>query len=498
MKNCNCNTLGAIARDQQSRMRFGALSRDQQARLIVPRSPIQMMQVRALRGLGFGTLGTSALVGKGVTAVASGVSGAIVGAEIGSVVPGIGTAVGFVVGYLTSKLFGHADYAVVYADIANVRTLFQAYQQVAGTVPGRVYGSKEMQQIWHGAMVSGFFPGNGPPAGVVCTQKMISNKINACGTGQWIDNLLGNIQKPLPPGANNIAQLVGAGLAQGISDPTTMADKVLLPGVQAIAARKGNAWISPSASQSPSLYRQMLIDTADVLMYAANPNLPVTYGQIPGSSQAGAPPAPVYRGPPPAAPVQYGVPVSAPTVAPASVSTPSAAPQVLSPNGASIAIGSGATLTTAQGVWSFSNTGDGTGNDYVLLNGTNTNGLGTQLAILNGQPVTLRADGSTWGWNGSAWVNLTPATLQPSAAYAPVQPAYSASPAPAPSPVDMSAYGGSPTPSAPAVAAATVAPATAGLSGNSSLLIAGGLAVVAVLFATARPHGRLRRGRSRK
>src|SRR5580692_10322770 len=71
--------------------------------------------------------GLSLAAGTGAGAVigtaAGTAGGALFGAAAGSVVPVIGTVIGAVVGILTSKLFGHANYAQVYAVVDNVRQL---------------------------------------------------------------------------------------------------------------------------------------------------------------------------------------------------------------------------------------------------------------------------------------------------------------------------------------------------------------------------------------
>src|ERR1700677_2021592 len=103
------------------------------------------------------TAGATALITSAVTAA----TGAALGAAAGSVVPIVGTIIGAAVGYLTTKLFGHADYAQVYANADNVMQLFEAYEGVAGQYPGRVYGWPEVQYIFHGALIWGLFTGNG-------------------------------------------------------------------------------------------------------------------------------------------------------------------------------------------------------------------------------------------------------------------------------------------------------------------------------------------------
>lgn len=431
---------------------------------------------RPLRGLGF--LGASAIVGtvatKGASlAAGAGTSaligtaagttgGALFGAAAGSVVPIIGTVIGAVVGILTSKLFGHANYAAVYSNIANVAQLFQAYEGVAGQYPGRMYGWPELQYIWHGAMVSGLFPGNGPPAGQPCTQAMISNKINACGTGQWIDDLLGS-SKPTSPGSNNIAALIAKGLSQGISDPITMTNNVLVPGMEAIAGGRNNGWISVARSANPQLYRQLLMDTADYMMSTVNPSMPAYYG--PAGIQQQASPAPTVTTPSvpvqqiapaqPAAPVVVSMPPVQPQIVqPVQVVPVSAAPQVpqpvLGPTGATTT--TTATLTTAAGAQPIPV--DATAQYLATLQ--------AQGASQNQAMLQAIAALQSQGYSAQA-AQSTVAAAAPSA-YIPPQMVQSVAP--------------------------QAAPVTAGLSGNSSLLIAGALAVLGVIFATARtPKG---------
>ena len=162
---------------------------------------------------------TSAAATGAITAGLTAVGGAALGAAAGSVVPVIGTIIGAAVGFLTSKLFGKADYATVYANANNVQQLFEAYEAVAGEYPGRVYGWPEIQYIFHGAMIWGLFTGNGPVNPGTCTQAMIATKINACGTGQWIDDWIGAGAPNPGSGSNNIVNLVGTALSHGVTDP---------------------------------------------------------------------------------------------------------------------------------------------------------------------------------------------------------------------------------------------------------------------------------------
>jgi hypothetical protein len=365
-----------------------------------------------------GALGTSVLTGtlisKGAgiaagAAVTSAVGTAVVtsaltavgaGAAAGSVVPVIGTVVGAVVGYLTSKLFGHANYAAVYANIENVAALFQAYTQVAGQYPGRVYGWPEIQYIFHGAMVSGLFTGNGPPPGVVCTQAMISSKITACGTGQWIDDWLGNSKPGTAGQTNNIANIIATALAAGVTDPVTVAQNYLVPDAEVVAKGKNNGWISVAGSQNPALYRQMLIDVADVLIQSVQPNLPVYYGAIPGDAAATVAPPVATQ------PTQQVQPVNtqqAPTPAPA-----------LSPIDASITAPNGQ-LVTSAGVWSWNVNASSAQGYAIWLNGQSAGEqYGTQLYIgPNGAATLVQASGVEYVWSGNQWTatgNTSPAS----------------------------------------------------------------------------------------
>lgn len=463
--------------------------------------------------------GTAAIV-SGVTAIA----GAGAGAAIGSVVPVIGTVIGAVVGILTAKLFGHADYAAVYANIDNVVKLFQAYQQVAGQYPGRLYGWPEIQQIWHGAQFSGLFTGIGPPPGVACTQAMISQNINACGKGALIDDLLGS-SKPTSPGTDNIAELIAGGLARGIVDPVTMTQQVLVPGITAIAARKNNAPYSITNSQNPALYTQLLLDTADYMMAAVNPNMPAYYG-----TQGVTPIATVPSQPAPTAITAQYPPQPAPTQ--------SAGAQVSGPM--TIHPGDGQAITTNFGVVSFPNSPDATNNYPVAIVGGPPLGFVTGIALSwDGSTLTLtNSNGSVWrGGQNGVWTMIQGPIAQPVTSTAPaVIPVNPTPPAVAASggtiaPVDataayiaqLQAQGASnaaalqaaiaqlqaqglSTQAAQSTVAAAAVPYvdpttvaaytpqatpvvanTAGISGASSGYILAGLGILAVIFATARP-----------
>lgn len=511
-------------------------------RMIVPYvSNRPLRGTRHLAGGRLGALGTSDTVdlignaglkvGASVAGTAAGAAvgtalgiggGAAAGALAGSVVPVIGTVIGAVIGILTSKLFGHANYAAVYANIDNVVKLFQAYEGVAGQYVGRQYGWPEIQQIWHGAQFSGLFTGIGPPPGVACTQAMISQNINACGKGALIDDLLGS-DKPTSPGTDNIAELIAGGLAKGITDPVTMTQQVLVPGITTIAARKNNAPYSITGSQNPALYTQLLLDTADYMMSTVNPNMPAYYGS------QNIQPLPTN------APAQ-----SAPVAVPYSTAQ-SATPQVSAP--ITIHPGDGQAIVTNYGLVTFINAPDGTGNYPMTANGAPFGTLYGNALMWDGQgTLTLsNSSGAVYRYIQGVWSQVQAATALPvttssgAAITAPVIPV-TATPSTVAAaggtvaPVDataayiaqlqaqgasnaaalqsaiaqlqaqgMSAQAAQSTVAAAAVpyvdpsTVATFTPQatpvvnTAGLSGASSGYILAGLGILAVIFATARP-----------
>lgn len=345
--------------------------------------------------IGAGAAATAAIAA-GVTAI----GGAAAGAALGSVVPIVGTVIGAAVGYLTSKLFGHADYAAVYANANNVSQLFQAYETVAGSVPGRVYGWPEIQYVWHGAMIYGIFRGNGPSVPGSCTQGMIASNINACGNGTWLDDWIGAGAPKPGSGSNNIVNLVGTALAAGLRDPRQIVAQYVVPGAEAVSKGKNNGWISVAGSTNPQMYTQMLIDLVDVIVTTAYPQTPVYYGVAPpgfaGSvSVTPATPTPQGNASGPATQVQV------------------AQAQPVSQPGASIKAGGGGSLTTAQGTWTFGPQ-TGSGGYLPMLNGAQAgNSYGVLLTLNSDGTLTLTNDSnSTAKWNGQGWVAVTTGNTQ--------------------------------------------------------------------------------------
>jgi uncharacterized membrane protein (Fun14 family) len=394
--------------------------------------------------------GASLAAGAAATAALTAVGGAALGAAAGSVVPVVGTIIGAVVGYLTSKLFGHANYAAVYANADNVQELFEAYQQVAGQYPGRVYGWPEIQYVFHGAMIWGLFTGNGPANPGSCTQAMISSNINACGNGGYVDDWLGvgsaagdavagTASTPPRPGSgsNNCLNLIGTAISHGVLDPRQIASQYLVPGAEAVSAGKNNSWISVAHSRSPQLYTQMLIDLADVIAFGANPNLPVYYGSIPGASAVAQPQVAGAT-----TPVKIGAttsPASPATSAPVTIaaSPVTTAPVVTtpieaSPVGTQIYGGSAATLNTAQGTWAFG--APGAGGYEIMLNGANAGGGYGLLLTVTAAGLQTTNNSGVYQWNGYQWNLISAAATPTTPAGTPVAPTTAGTPTPANSP----------------------------------------------------------------
>jgi hypothetical protein len=224
------------------------------------------------------------------------------------------------VGILSQKLFGHADYAKVASDVATRLKYAEAYKQVAGQYPGRLYGSAELKQIWYGLVHEGIFPknaGGGWAPGTVCN-------INACvqglrdkngncpgcgGSEQWANDLFtGSLVNKVQGFTGAISQARN----QGITNPIQIADAILIPAwAPPDQGSKNIKWASPQNSTAPSLVRQLMIDTLDAVEYESNQSLPVFYGTVPGSP---APTVSQVSVSPPVAPPP--TPAAAPTCAP--------------------------------------------------------------------------------------------------------------------------------------------------------------------------------------
>lgn len=375
---------------------------------------------------GLGTLGISAegsmLVSKGAGLAAGAGAGTLIGtgagtaggvlfgASAGSVVPIVGTVVGAVVGLLVGKLFGAgACYSCILAQVGDAMKVAELYKTMAGQYAGRDIKLQDLNIVWHGLLCEQVFPKNsqkgiGPNVNckTVTIQQCIQHQVNCskcCGVASWITDLFN------AGAARGFPALIAKANKAGHFNPVTIADQYIIPAWTGPGSQYVT-WAAPSNSINPTLVRQLIIDTVDALESLKNPNLPRYYGA--GSSNIAATSA--------ATPTSAAVGSAAISATPVTgiqaqaVTAAQQTQQTVSPNGTIVAANSGGTLSTAQGTWSFSASGDGAGNFAVLLNGTATGQYASQLGILNGQPVALMADGSTWGWNGSAWSQLTAAS----------------------------------------------------------------------------------------
>lgn len=557
--------------------------------------------------LRLGRLGSSVLLEEGASrgaSVAATYGGAAVGSALatgagygsvaGPVGAVVGAAVGLVVGLLTSKLFGHANQGQILNDVTTRMKYADAYKQLPpGSYPGRAITTPDLQMVWYGLLHESYFPQAEACGGAVLHASLCPPQYPKCNCGaeSWANGMMnGTANYEFPT-------IINQALSQGVTNPITIVDSYLIPGITNLSMGSKNAhWAIPSNTTNPALVRQLYIDIADAYVANKNPNAPVYYGSASvAQTQAAATPTPQYHptqsggvqpimsntgaAKPAASPngsmiqagsagsvvdahgtifsfesglVKAGAPdhyisvdgvtnggaviltiengtasatnsfgdvyqwggagwvkvASAPAPAPTPATTPApptssvpVSPAQYSQNGAQISTGSpGGTLTTAQGTWTLSGSS-------AMLNGGGTNSPPfSAVAMLNGQPVGLGIDGSTWGWTGSAWTQLSP----PSASLA--SPAQAGVPAPASyssgggSPLD-SAYQASLLPVQPQVdtsapgasGGAPVATASLG-SGNATMNAIGvvaGVVMLSLALARPAPAGNVRRARVR-
>lgn len=503
---------------------------------------------RVLRGLGLGFLGDSnaleaaAAGGAAKYGATVGTTSLLTAAGAGAVAGPVGIVVGVVVGLLTSKLFGKANQAQIANDVATRLKYAEAYKQVAGLYPGRVYGVNEVKQVWYGLVHEGVFPKNW--GGGTCDVNACISGIrsggkcpNCGGQEQWVDDLFSGALANPTQGFNGAIKAAGA-----VTNPVQIADNVLIPAWSGPDPNKFNIkWAYPGNSTNASLVRQLMIDSLDAVEYAANPNLPVYYGSVPGQ-QAPPPAAPA---PPPAVAVtptgavipQVTVNAPVPTPVPGnptSVQTPVVTGTALCPVGTVRAPGGQCILPNQCPAPYVSN-----GTQCVLPSASQQTGpappsipsasappsaavpssynqVGTDA---NGVPVFANAQGVLYQYSGTGWTQFTGQLQNPASQQAALQAAiqaalaqgYSQQQAAAAALASQQSAGASVPPalvqSAPdQAAAAAAAPqstpvAAAGstdfFSGNTGL-VAIAVAVIGFGFVTAHPKkGAARRSRRR-
>jgi hypothetical protein len=441
------------------------------------------------------------VIGKGA---AVGASSLLAAAGAGSFAGPIGAAVGLVVGILSQKLFGHADYAKVANDVAARLKYAEAYKQVAGQYPGRLYGSDELKQVWFGLVHEGIFPknaGGGWAPGTVCN-------INACiqgvrdkngncpgcgGSEQWATDLFtGGLVNKVQGFKGAIQQANG----QGITNPIQIADAILIPAwAPPDQGSKNIKWASPQNSTAPSLVRQLFIDTLDAVEYEGNKSLPIFYGSVPGSA---APAVSQVTVAPPVPPP----PVQAAVVTPPPVATPPTCPPGYAWNGTQCV------LPTAQSAPIVS---PGVNPQPVVtpaqVAAQPPTGYAVVASDMNGNPVFVSPQGVLYTWTGSAMQMFTGQLAPNQSAAAQMQTALQQSLAQGLSPqqaaassiaqgqamgLPVSAALQAPVAEQAAItAAAPTSPVSAGFDLKGSLgMVAAAVTILGFLFATARPKGR--------
>ena len=75
----------------------------------------------------------------------------------------------------------------------------------------------------------------------------------------------------------------------------------------------------------------------------------------------------------------------------------------VSPDGTILMTGSGGSLATSAGTWTFGTATDAYGNS-ILLNGRPAgDGYSTELEVANSGQVYAGSNGQWWAWGGSGW-----------------------------------------------------------------------------------------------
>lgn len=405
---------------------------------------------RALRAVRYGPghprfAGYTGLGSLGITASAGAqTAGAVVG-QVAIPIPGLGAAIGGLVGGIVGGLFGHEDHAKVNADVNARQNLFGQYTTMAGTVPGRQIGLATMREVWKGAAHEGHFP-------------------KWQGQEQRIDYAIDGCNKCDP---NTFNVLWPKAQTAGVRDAKTFIDQYFIPA----NASAGDHWAVPQ----DAVGYQILYDTADAYLSQKAPASLPYVSTPPSPTPAPIPPTPVTA-----------MPVPTPTGQPLPV--------------------------VGQGVTSQSLANSG----YIVIGVDPLNGLqvwqqpgARPVELSNGQLLPYYPPTPAPQSSPVPVVIPTPAPQQsvlPSGATVPAagidpntqayinqllaqgasqQQAFSAALQ------QLQQQGVQPTPQVQQQVAAALpaAPVTSGLSGQWPMIIAGGLALLSILFATARPVG---------
>lgn len=349
-------------------------------------------------------LGISSAAGA-ITGAATAAGGAAVGAAVGSVLPVVGTVIGAVVGFLVSGLFGKANQQAIEQDVLARMQMADAYKQLAGQFPGRMYGLNELLLVWYGLLHEDYFPQAEACSGAVLESKYCPPQYPTCecGAETWANGMMnGTANYEFPA-------IIASANEAGVTDPQTVVSEYILPGIQSLTDGEKNAyWAIPSNSKDANLVTQLYIDIVDAYEAHANPNLPVTYGTGIASAASAAPAS---------APAPAPAPATA-TVTPTVTATPQRdVASTYSAAGTTITPQDGNTLSTPTGVLGFGAQYDAAGDHIVLEGGVSYGQFGIAITYTGAASIVTRADGSQWQWGGVGhWVGLSAASTTTPAA----------------------------------------------------------------------------------
>lgn len=511
----------------------------------------------ASRGRGFGAFGAGAVVQQGVTGVKAGVSAAGIstavgasvvsaigaGAAAGSVVPIIGTAIGALVGLFASGVLNHrADPEV--ANFNSAVALYNSNPQAALNIankylvlaglfdllPGQIKGNipiykkygrmgeqqfvRDLAATIQSAANTGRIVASDTPTSVY--QNVVQPWIDSFGFGAMQDTNSGLINTIiLGMTAEYLANQQNRWFAVGGQYPFGNLPTFKLPVAPTQAAPPapvytapavgmstpqpvssgGGVFAAPNTSLKPGDPTKQLVTAAGVFAFNNTPTGGGAYQVTWNGNVVGVGSALLWDGGRLYAKQPNGeldqwnginfmliTPGTASAPAPASTFSvrdgvssplPSSTPTVQAPAGylfVSGAAGGAAVYVDPQGAyWVLSGSTLSPYTGTLSVNGQLVpvqNGLITQAAVAN-LPAPIP----------TGTMSLNPALYQNTQA-------------------GVSPYAGYPTAAGAPAMPATAAPMTSGLAGNSAVWIAGGLAVLAVIFATARPMRALPRSRA--
>lgn len=255
----------------------------------------ELERARGLGGLGvLGALGLNPLeqtVAAGVASKGAAVGAGLLATSAGigtTFAPVIGTAVGAAVGLIATLVFGnHANYAQIAHDVASQMAMADTWKKIAGVYAGRAYGVKDMEAVWDGLLHEGFFTLNRSPNWSKCPVSRCIANPNSCiqapgcgGTEAWVTDLFEG--KAYDPAKRSLTGCAKTALSMGLN-AIQAADQIFIPNWAHQTNKFTVPWAYPNNTQSPTLARQLIIDTLDAIMYQDDSSIPLSYGQVPSS-----------------------------------------------------------------------------------------------------------------------------------------------------------------------------------------------------------------------